>query len=332
MEKLRPTVKRNLSLFSIEGWAKGYGQYFQEIFGQAYPIIFYYDGQKVNFYHRLADFEKFKKVFVPQLIQDDTLCTTMDNKFQQNVQRLKSISSQLTLDKLSEVHDLIGKIMSYYIFVVGDSFVEARPTAWESRHMSEGVLYEVDEQVEQVVGDLLERQAVDRTLAHVLRLNEIQQLIEKRLVPSDIIAQRQKKYIYINQHIIIDQSFVQYCSDHDFENPEDIDDQSAVVQGTVAFPGRVEGLVRMVMDRRDLDKVQTGEVLVSIMTNATFTPVMNKISAIVTDEGGITCHAAIIARELKIPCITGTKNATKVLRDGDRVEVNATTGIVKKLS
>ena len=58
---------------------------------------------------------------------------------------------------------------------------------------------------------------------------------------------------------------------------------------------------------------------------------MKRASAIVTDEGGITCHAAIIARELKVPCVIGTKIATQVLNDGDLVEVNANQGIVKIL-
>jgi len=58
---------------------------------------------------------------------------------------------------------------------------------------------------------------------------------------------------------------------------------------------------------------------------------MKKAKAIITDEGGVTCHAAITARELKIPCIIGTKIATKVLKDGDRVEVDAEKGLVRKV-
>jgi len=67
------------------------------------------------------------------------------------------------------------------------------------------------------------------------------------------------------------------------------------------------------------------------MTNPNMMPLIRKAKAIITDEGGITCHAAIISRELNIPCIIGTKIATKVLKDGDRVEVDADKGIVRKL-
>jgi phosphoenolpyruvate synthase/pyruvate phosphate dikinase len=66
-----------------------------------------------------------------------------------------------------------------------------------------------------------------------------------------------------------------------------------------------------------------GNILVCPMTLPDYVPAMKKARAIITNEGGITCHAAIISRELKIPCIVGTKIATQVLKDGDRVEVDA---------
>ena len=68
------------------------------------------------------------------------------------------------------------------------------------------------------------------------------------------------------------------------------------------------------------------------MTNPSFLSAMHRAAAFVTNEGGITCHAAILAREMKKPCITGTKIATKVFQDGDLVEVDAERGIVRKIS
>ena len=68
------------------------------------------------------------------------------------------------------------------------------------------------------------------------------------------------------------------------------------------------------------------------MTRQDFVPMMRKAIAIVTDEGGITCHAAIISRELKKPCLVGTEIATKMIKDGDLIEVNADKGLVKLIS
>ena len=80
-----------------------------------------------------------------------------------------------------------------------------------------------------------------------------------------------------------------------------------------------------------MSKMKPGDILVSKATNPNVVPAMKIAGAIITDEGGITCHAAIISRELKIPCVIGTKIATQVLKDGDKVEVDANNGIIKKL-
>lgn len=98
--------------------------------------------------------------------------------------------------------------------------------------------------------------------------------------------------------------------------------------GIVAQVGKAQGKVKIVLKNEDVGKVSEGDILVSSMTRPEMTPAMKKAAAFITDEGGITSHAAIIARELKRPCIIGTKIATKVLHDGDEVEVNADENIV----
>lgn len=103
------------------------------------------------------------------------------------------------------------------------------------------------------------------------------------------------------------------------------------IEGRVASLGRHKGKVKIVLSRKEIDKVEDGDVLVSIMTNPYYVPAMIRAGAIVTDEGGILCHAAIVSREFGKPCIVGTKIATQVLKDDDLVEVNASKGIVRKI-
>jgi len=103
------------------------------------------------------------------------------------------------------------------------------------------------------------------------------------------------------------------------------------VKGNVAFSGRVKGLVKIVKIDNDLNKIKKGDIMVAVMTFPHFISAMEKASAFITDEGGILCHAAIVAREMKKPCIIGTKFATKILKDGDLVEVDANKGVVKIL-
>lgn len=112
---------------------------------------------------------------------------------------------------------------------------------------------------------------------------------------------------------------------------EKIGDISSELKGQSAYRGKVSGRVRIVKRTDQAEMVAEGEVIVSPMTTPDFAPAMKKAIAFVTDEGGITCHAAIIARELSKPCIIGTKVATQVLHDGDLVEVDADSGVVRIL-
>jgi phosphoenolpyruvate synthase/pyruvate phosphate dikinase len=108
-------------------------------------------------------------------------------------------------------------------------------------------------------------------------------------------------------------------------------DEIQDIRGLSASTGRVIGKVKVVGSAREIDKIIEGDILVAVMTRPDYIAGMKKAAAVVTNEGGITCHAAIVSRELGIPCIIGTKIATQVLKDGDLVEVNANHGWVRKI-
>jgi len=102
----------------------------------------------------------------------------------------------------------------------------------------------------------------------------------------------------------------------------------ALVRGLAASPGIGRGKVKYIKDISEIERVQDGDVLVTMMTNPDMVPAMRRASAVVTEEGGRTCHAAIVSRELGIPCIVGAKEATKILKDGMEITVDATRGVV----
>lgn len=103
------------------------------------------------------------------------------------------------------------------------------------------------------------------------------------------------------------------------------------IKGIIANPGKVKGIVKVILGRSDFHKFKDNEIIVTTMTSVDFVPLMKRAAAFVTNEGGITSHASIVSRELNKPCIIGTKIATKILKDGDLVEVDANKGIVKIL-
>ncbi len=104
------------------------------------------------------------------------------------------------------------------------------------------------------------------------------------------------------------------------------------LKGTVVSQGpKIRGRVKILTSPKQVSKLKRGEILVASMTSPDYIMAIKKASALITDEGGMTCHAAIVSRELNIPCIVSTRIATKILKDGDLVEVDTEKGIVKKL-
>ncbi|MBU2100890.1 hypothetical protein KKG83_06675 [Candidatus Micrarchaeota archaeon] len=106
---------------------------------------------------------------------------------------------------------------------------------------------------------------------------------------------------------------------------------TGILKGTSATKGKAKGKARIVFHISHITGFKKGRILVAPNTNPAYVPAMKKASAIITDEGGVTCHAAIVSRELGVPCVIGTKFATSLLKNNDLLYVNATEGIIKRM-
>ena len=118
------------------------------------------------------------------------------------------------------------------------------------------------------------------------------------------------------------------------ETKQDNNETGEVQNSLKGFPasrGKVQGLAKIILSTADFAKLLVGDILVTKATSVDFVPIMQKAGAFVTDEGGITSHASIVAREMSKPCIIGTKIATKIFKDGDLIEVDAINGVVRKI-
>lgn len=165
---------------------------------------------------------------------------------------------------------------------------------------------------------------------------EVKNLVLKSKVDSKELSQRYKFSVYYqNKNKLIfltGEKAHAFLRKLVFINDDNRQKDTETIKGQIAVLGFVKGIVKIVNKSSQMNKMNQGDILVSNMTTPEIVPAMKKSAAIVTDEGGITCHAAIVSRELAIPCVIGTKIATKVLKDGDLVEVDANKGIVKKLT
>jgi len=178
-----------------------------------------------------------------------------------------------------------------------------------------GRLKELDVILNQCKKGLLSKEKAIYDLGLVKELKAAS-LIKKDLKAISLANKLIKKYRYLEseeKNIIVDYS------------------KSKILKGISIYKGRVKGKIRIILDELKTPQLKQGEVLVADKLSARFISVINRAKAIITDQGGVLSHTAIIAREFKIPCVIGAKIATKILKNGDVVEVNANKGLIKIL-
>jgi len=157
---------------------------------------------------------------------------------------------------------------------------------------------------------------------------EITALLEGKVKKVDVQS-RAKKHalVYMNGNIEI---YTNSKMD-DYLRQNIKTDSKNEIRGLSVSSGIASGPVQIIKTIKELSLIEDGDILVTSMTRPDYVAAMKKCAAIVTDEGGMLCHAAIVSRELNIPCIVGTKNATSILKNGDKVEVDANIGSVRIL-
>lgn len=236
---------------------------------------------------------------------------------QERKNKFKELLKELKISKISELFYLIKTAQEY-----------AYLRTWRT-----DVMYRAGYYAKEMFKELAHRGGMDEKYLVYLTHQEVLDLAHHFKCPVSLaeIKQRQEActqiHIHGKKYILSGKEWVKKIS-------LAIGGDSLLlgeIKGSIAFPGKVTGKVKLVFTSEDIPKVQPGDVLVTVMTFPHFIPAMEKAAAFVTDEGGILCHAAIVSREMKKPCIIATKNATKMLKDGDLVEVDAHNGIVRKI-
>ena len=197
--------------------------------------------------------------------------------------------------------------------------------ALELRETTDKTLYYVDENLVKIIEKKVPTEYV--IYSRFLKFEEIDQM---KLPSLRELKKRKKGFIFYDNEVYTDLTKKIFAEKNNlwFNNKLN---KNKIIKGETGFSGNVKGIAKVIYQEDQMGKIKKGDILISPMTTPNFLPAIKKASAIVTDEGGITCHAAIVSRELKIPCIIGTNNATIILKDGDLIEIDAEKGIVKIL-
>lgn len=211
-----------------------------------------------------------------------------------------------------------------------EKYRKAVESAIEARNRIQELAPIVDSFVREIAVESLKRAGEPETFERFVSLEDVLAYL-KRGTPFPVgeLEKRRLNFLVTNDGIKLE-PLEKYLERKGF-GLKKLEGKESEIRGQIAFPGNAIGKVKIIKNKQMFGKFQDGDVIVSPMTTPDYVPLLQKASAIVTDEGGITCHAAIISRELKKPCITGTKRASLILKDGDIVEVDADKGIVRKI-
>lgn len=207
-------------------------------------------------------------------------------------------------------------------------------TIWQDRRKAD--IFKAISAIDAVVHALAEKLQVAREVLYYLSVEQVEDIDTEQDVlniQKDLQLQAEGMCVYLSpekEELAVGADCAQIQPR--WKAMMDDDEQKTDFRGQIANTGTAIGRVRICRDLASIAEVEEGDVIVASMTRPEFMPALRKAAAIVTDEGGITSHAAIVSRELGIPAVIGTKVATRVLQNGMLVEVRANHGLVKILT
>lgn len=351
---------RDFTLAWAEWWSIHMHPRLVEVFGTGVPNqVSYFNGRLLETY-RLAD---ESKAFIEAVVDTDPrggilgedkikhyiVVIRQIHELIEKTNKTKAFADQAVFEKLQELSremypwytvsyllpqkQWAGQLMKKYPKESRDILNRLI----DARKNSEGTIEELIEYWRAVARVLLSQRKLSSRYASFVTFGEIGKMFDDKNYTPDRkkLETRSRSYIFLGDSVYTGITKKIFFEKHGFNFVVPANDViTQEVKGTVCFagPSSIKGAVSVILRNDEIANFKEGNILITVMTNPFFIPIMKKAAAIVTDEGGITCHAAIVARELRIPCIIGTKIATKVLKDGDRVEVDAYDGTVKKLN
>lgn len=209
-------------------------------------------------------------------------------------------------------------------------FSAARTIMWIKNHGKESRYYSYF-CVEKLIEEISKRTAYSVKEIKFLTKEETAELLLDKKRFDDLLKERTKGILHLfveNKEFLITGEKANEIVKQLKEKEEKIDYEKPL-SGMPASPGIAEGTARIINSTADISKMKKGDILIAHQTNPDLAIAMEKAAAIVTEVGGLTCHAAIIARELRKPAIVGVDNLLKVIKDGDHLKVDAEKGIIR---
>ena len=336
--KLNKEHSRAYSLSKMTSWYKSLNYYFPKIIGAGLKHTAFIYNKKTGLVDVFYNYSELNKIF--------EIITELSNKKPQEVEILINkfltlfdqlklyFNKKIKIKTITEFDKVIDDYALYWTYVAiifvlpkFDIPEKLKKLATEARIKTQ----EYNEHIEEVIKDFIKEKHF--YLESKYRFVFPEEVNNKNIIKDEILKEikiREDGFLYYQGKLYTGDVSKNLEKLNLFIEEEKYEEDSELM-GQIAYKGKVKGRVRIITLKEQIRNFQEGEILVSPMTMPSYIQAMKIASAFITDEGGVTCHAAIVARELKKPCIIGTKVATQVLHDGDEVEVDADKGIVRIL-
>ena len=316
----------------------------REILGGLYyfTTLYYYRNNTFEEYNNMLDIEQIPSVMVNYVMNHKQEMLELLEKGNEECRKLEQ---EVIINQKFDIRRIIDSFKKFIPFNLISNFVEKTTiitdfdvdindefvqTIIKNREYYDDIKYKIDNIIIEKI-----KATIPKQLLPYYNLLTIEEAFEGKKVTEQDLIQRKKGFVYYMEHLVLENEIDSFFEKENIflkNDLNDIDtDDSKIIKGSAVYPGKSRGHVKLVFCDEDIAKIKKGDIIVSPMTVPTFISGMRKANAIITDEGGVVCHAALIAREMKKVCVIGTKNATKILKDNMIVEVDGDLGIVKIL-
>lgn len=304
-----------------------------------FNTLYYYRNNTFEEYNNMLDIEQIPSVMIHYaMTHKEEMFQLLDNANK----KCKQLEKEVIEGNEFNIRKIISYFKEFIPFNLLSNFAEKTTiiTDFETdmndslisqivrnREYYDDIKYKVDNIIIEKI-----KSNISEEFKPYINLLTIEEAFEGKNVTIEELENRKNGFIYYKEELVLKKDIDEYFKKEKlFIKNEDENLTNNIINGSSAYPGIVKGKVKLVFCENDLEKVNNGDIIVSPMTVPTFINGMKKAGAIITDEGGVVCHAALIAREMKKVCVIGTKIATKRLKDNMMVEVNGDLGIVKVL-
>jgi phosphohistidine swiveling domain-containing protein len=358
MPQFAPSITRGWSLLFCQVWHRAYTQEFVHQFGWGLSDVLYegVDGL-VHVYRAPSEFVAGMTDFVtahidaqPDWLQQQAaeLIKVVDATRSWLATVLRTPLSQYTSDQLlailDEFVDRNAKLGPRYVLMLWypiqieqrqeqERYAAAVATAIEARVATHSIGGTADDFARRIGAEVLRRNEVPEELARVTPLEMLRRALSQDAVLPEHRLQAYNTQFLVTKEGVLHESADAYCARRGIPLQPAAQNQPGedILAGVSAYPGKARGPAKIIRGRQDFQRFKPGDVLITAMTTPDFEVIMSDASGIVTDEGGATSHAAILARELRKPTVIGTQVATQLFADEGLAEVNADDGMVQKV-